>query len=804
MPGFAAIAQTAIAALEAHPDQAITIAQIALADFRQGQVLILGGDREAQRLRGDRIRGGEPSTTLQQLANIQNHSLSSSRFLEPTLVERERPDGLVQSENQPSVSPRSVRVDLERLEHLKYLTNNLLTHQNRQVSTKQELQNTLWNFREKFQQHQQHLKKVRNYSEVSQDSRTDLHISLLRKEFDGNLDALMQSVLEENAQLEEIIEQVEFVHQQWTQTMEKQQQLVTNIQEELIEAQMSPLGETFNRLQPVLQRLVVTYDKPAELKLSGAHLWVDKTVCEKLYDALLHLVRNAFDHGLESREIRQQSGKPETGQIHILAYQQGRQTVIEVKDDGRGLDFEKIRERAVQSHLLSSADAACLSDLQLSSLLFEPGFSTASQVNELSGRGIGLHIVHSQLQSLQGSITIHSAFQQGTTFVLTIPLSLTATPDLTTIFSAEQADTAELDSSATTVPPTLSLEEIWNDECILENADIIPPVFELNSTEAPANSRFLPELSLKTAQFFVWIADSIVFVLPYGCIEEHFNPKADKKIQSQNKQFLHWQEQIVRIYPLSELLHNSNLLPEITVGQATCGAMLTLIIREGQQFFALESAVSRLSTEPELLIQRLGEELASPEYLYGYTRLGNGGLVPVIDVMALLNQTTGSQGKAASSTAPLLTLPNSISMENIAISKTTTSLLVTNEATVLLVDDSATIRKLLTLTLEGAGYRVLQAQDGQEAIEQLQQNSNIKLVICDVEMPNVNGLDFLRWYRQNPLLAKAPVVMLSSWDSEEYRQMAMRWGAVTYLTKPYDEPEFLATLKTISSAVKTM
>ena len=804
LKGFGAIAQTAIAALDAHPDQAITIAQITLADLRQGQASVMAGDR---------TRGGEPSTTLQQLAGIHYQSIDDHKPIVPADAAPIQRDQTGLPDMNPSsvslsqpIRPQTIRVDVERLDRLTHLTGDLLTHQNRQDSAKEQLQDTLQNLRQKFQQHQQTLSKIWAQSKGDQSALPVTPTDASATDTNPELNDLLQSALEEIAHLDETTGQAALVHQQWSQTLKNQQQLVTTLQGDLTEARMASLEDVFSRLQQVLHRLTTTYNKPAKLILSGAQLLVDKAIAEKLYDPLLHLVRNAFDHGIESPITRRQRGKPETGQIHLLAYQQGKQILIEVKDDGKGLAFEQIRERALQKGLLSPTEARRWTDSQLLDLLFEPGFSTAAKVNELSGRGIGLDVVRSQLKALQGSITVRSAPHQGTTFILQIPLTLSAPQVNAAALTIDPLPASphlmgpDIPSGEILVTP--SLEEIWGGGESPDAPEIDVPLPESSPIDtAPANSTILPEICLTTAQLFIWLADARVYVIPYRCIEEHLTPKADQIIQSQNQRFLQWRDHLLRVYSLSAWQSGAPL----SLAPSTAGdrhkPTPTLIIRQEQQIFALESPITRLMVESELRVQPPDTAISSPRHLYGYTRLDNGEQVPVINVIALLNQDTGDLNGPVVSTAPSsefarLHLANPPLMEHpttpIAVPKARVS-----KGIVLVVDDSPTIRQILTVTLEEAGYQVLQAQDGQEAIEQLKQHANLKLVICDVEMPNLDGFEFLSCYRQNPSLTKVPVVMLSNWDSQEYRQMAMQLEAAAYFTKPYAKQEFLAALSNI-------
>ncbi len=322
---------------------------------------------------------------------------------------------------------------------------------------------------------------------------------------------------------------------------------------------------------------------------------------------------------------------------------------------------------------------------------------------------------------------------------------------------------------------------------------------------ARANLPSASELTLKTAQLFVWQADSAIFALPYDKIKEHLIPKASQIVHSKKQRFLHWQEQEIPVYQLSELLSYNCPLPETTQSKSLGAASsvesragLMLVISQGQQILAIESAVERLVPEPELAIKLFGTAIAPPNYLYGCTILSDERLVPVIDVAALLSQTI-DQIQTASAAATLLESHRSAIADKAALSQIPPSMTANKGPTVLVVDDSNTLRQLLTLTLQKAGYQVLQAEDGLKAIAQLQQNSMVQLALCDVEMPNLNGFGFLSHCRRDPQLAKVPVVMLSSCTSEQHRQLAMHLGATAYLTKPYKEPELLAALKTIIS-----
>ncbi len=345
LPGFAAIAQTTIEALQAQPEQAIAIAQTALADLQQGQAAVIGGDRR---------RGGEPSATLKQLAIASSELLSTDLTpiwepivelpvtpdtVEPQLDGEVSLDQLFSSFNLDSQPPLEeitltpsavfpinpsetldaqatptsksqnvrthVRVELDKLQHLNYLSGELLTNQNRQVASDEQLQQLV----QQLQQHQVILRQMRDQSdrmltrsERQYANRANFNSSWSRfdtLELDpySEFHVLLQSALEDTVQLEETTEAIALFTQKSGLTLEKQQRLLTNVRDDLMTVQMMPMGAIFNRFRPLLEQLVAVHGKSVTLELVGTEVLVDKAIAEKLYDPILHLIRNAFDHG---------------------------------------------------------------------------------------------------------------------------------------------------------------------------------------------------------------------------------------------------------------------------------------------------------------------------------------------------------------------------------------------------------------------------------------------------------------------------------------------------------------------------
>jgi chemotaxis protein histidine kinase CheA/ActR/RegA family two-component response regulator len=633
-----------------------------------------------------------------------------------------------------------VRINIKHLDQLNYSMGELLTNQSRHSLQTQQLQTTVQTLLARLKQHQQFLNQLgEQHTSPAKPPESRHRKGRARKQtLSSNYAKLIQSLLENAVQLTESAEAVELFTRQSSQTLEQQHQLLSNSRDALIEARMLPLAEIFGRFPRVLQQLETLHNnKRIALELRGTEVLVDKVVAEKLYDPLLHLVRNAFDHGIEPVEVRQQLGKVEKGQIEICSHNQGRYLVIQVRDDGRGLDFDQIRQRAIEKQRISLNDAMHLNQAQLIDLLFEPGFSTTSQVNDLSGRGIGLDVVRNQLEALRGSVTVQSIPHQGTTFILQIPLSLSI------------------------------------------------------------------------AQLLVCKAGSKTYALLDDAVEQILIPLPDQIQERNNCKVLRWNrgndEFLVPIYSLVKVLnYHPTAFHSLDVSSQSAlvakeNIKPVLLIRSQDNLLGLE--VDQLIGAQELVIRPLGTLIETPSYIHGASVLADGQLTLVIDETMLIQSVFKQQWNHVDygnwTTLGTRTLPPRSGQQSLPQSHTAipaSSLQIPEpkiNARILVVEDSITTRQALVLSLQKAGYQVFQAQDGQEGIEQLQHQVGIQLVICDIEMPRVNGFEFLRYCQQIPALADMPVITLTSRNDEQYRLLASQLGAAAYMTKPYMEHKLL-------------
>lgn len=397
--------------------------------------------------------------------------------------------------------------------------------------------------------------------------------------------------------------------------------------------------------------------------------------------------------------------------------------VITVKDDGRGLDLETIRRRAVENHIITAIEAESLTPSQTVDLLFKPGFSTASEVDDLSGRGIGLDAVSAQVRSLKGWVTVSHELGVGTCFTLQIPSTLTIAKLL---LCRAQGRIYALIASA--------IDHI-----------LIPT----------------------PAQIQVWEGGKTLT----------WQAKSEK-------------EHLVPVNALSSVLHYASPLPHHRLTQPPSHAPASetnpvILLHYQDTLVGLE--VDQLLGEQELVISPLGETITPPAYLYGSSLLPDGQLTLVLDGIVLakivLEQLSqrGLEIRRESVSEPELIAPSQ-------------SELVFVTRLILVIDDSITVRNALTEALKKANYQVIQAHDGTQALQQLQHYPDVQAILCDIEMPGMNGFEFLKARQQRPELASIPTIMLTSRAGEKHRLLTKELGASGYLTKPYLTPQLLKTI----------
>lgn len=214
------------------------------------------------------------------------------------------------------------------------------------------------------------------------------------------------------------------LNQSFTEQIEYLERVTTNLHESVMKVRMMPIESVFSRFPRMIRDLNKKLGKKMELYMSGEDTELDRTVIDEIGDPIMHLLRNSADHGLESAEIRKERGKSEVGSIFLDAFQEGNNVVIEVRDDGNGIDTEKVKAKAVEKGTITQEQADVMTDKEAIDLLFRPSFSTAEKVTDVSGRGVGLDVVKSKIEALGGDVEVKTKYGEGTTFSIRLPLTL--------------------------------------------------------------------------------------------------------------------------------------------------------------------------------------------------------------------------------------------------------------------------------------------------------------------------------------------------------------------------------------------
>ncbi|NET58914.1 MAG: response regulator [Symploca sp. SIO2E6] len=647
-----------------------------------------------------------------------------------------------------------VRVDINRLDIINNLVGELVTQDNSFLLQNKHNKATLESLKRWFNRFNKLANKLQSIK--------DNHSESLRNKLgdSGFLNEQLatapgQTIIEEIAQLGEVIQDMELLYRQNQQILKKRQQTVKQVQNNLLQARMLSVGELMNRFPRTIRDLSAKQNKQVQLNLIGKNTLIEKAILEKLYDPLVHLVRNAFDHGIESPELRKLSGKSPQGTITIRAYKRGNYTYIEVQDDGQGIDLEKIRFTAVEKQLIDSGEAAKMSKNQLYNLLFTPGFSLSPQISELSGRGMGLEAMLLQVEALKGSVTVMSELGQGTTFTLRLPWTLTITKLL--VFRVK--------GNLLAIP-----------------VDTITTILSVTANEIKARDQ------TQRYHTYYWQGKTVPIVQSifsaYNYPSRSLNPTA-----------------LTVNLPL-QYRQRTVATQKRPKNQQPSGKIMLLLVSQGADTMALK--IDQMLMEQDLVIKPFDQALTAPSYFYGCTILGDGRLVPVVDGPALvekvLSQTPLSptaqviQKHPSAASIPSRKKQGGSMKKAKAMGSQIKPASKPTLPTILVIDDSLTTRQTICSTLQKAGYPVVQAQNGADALAQLQQHPQIQGVICDVEMPQMNGFEFLRRCRKQFSKDELPILMLTSRTSERYRQLAKQLGANRYLTKPYLAQELITTL----------
>ncbi len=528
-----------------------------------------------------------------------------------------------------------------------------------------------------------------------------------------------RQIVESVVKLQEVADDIELSVDKTEQTARVIHRTARHLQRTLNYLRMRPLSDITSRFPRALRELEIEHGKSVKLMLDGENTLIDRNILEALSDPLMHIVRNAFDHGIETPQRRERQGKSGRGTIAIRAFNRSSRTIITVSDDGNGIALDKIRDRA-QSMGLDAELLRSASEAELLSLIFEPGFSTSKEVTALSGRGVGMDVVRNNLTQIRGDISVDTAAGKGTTFTLSVPYSLS----ITRVMLAE--------------------------------------------------------------------GNRMLVAIPTDMIEEISLCEPEDVYKTDGKPILHFRGGAVRLIQLSNWL-SFNCTRQIDTLEQTpsLNQPSVMIFRMGDQRLGLQ--IDRSWGEQEVAVRRVEGPIALPAGFSNCTILGDGRVVPLMSLPDLARWVLNCEGTGINSAAALYSNPVlNGAMDPVSLQMTPDR--VRHQPRFLVVDDSVNVRRLLALTLEKVGYEVIQARDGQDALEKLETGVEIDSIVCDVEMPRMDGYSLLSKLRSTPEFMKTPVTMLTSRSGEKHRNLAMDLGATAYFSKPYQEQSLLKSL----------
>ena len=478
--------------------------------------------------------------------------------------------------------------------------------------------------------------------------------------------------------------------------LQQQNRMNRELQHGLMNVRMVPFSMVTERLQRIVRQTSRELKKPVDLQIDGEAVNIDRSVLDKIGAPLEHLLRNAVAHGMETPAERKKAKKNATGNITLKVRRENDEIVIVVTDDGAGINLEKVRKKAIANGLFTADQT--ISQQALLQVIFESGFTTATTVTQIAGRGVGLDSVRSDITALGGRIDVNNVEGQGAVFSIYLPVTLSV------------------------------------------------------------------------AQVVIVRAGGRIYALPSVMVEQVQKLKPAAIAEGYAAQGISWANRQYPLHYLAKLVGDVAQAPESQLYSPL------LLLRSGTYQIALH--VDEIVGNQEVVMKPIGPQLARVPGMMGATVLGDGNIVLILNAVQLANREDLAVGTVKVSNIPAAP---------VAEVETTT---------VLVVDDSLTMRKVLGRLLEREGYRVVVAKDGMDALQVLQE-LNPDIILTDIEMPRMDGFELVRNIRGDARFAETPLAIISSRTAEKHRNLAKELGVNAFLGKPVQDEELLAQIATL-------
>ena len=476
--------------------------------------------------------------------------------------------------------------------------------------------------------------------------------------------------------------------------------VTTDLQIAVMKTRMLPIGKVFNKFPRMIRDLSRELDKKIELEIYGEETELDKSIVEEVGDPLVHIIRNSCDHGIESPDVRLQKGKNETGIIKLKAYNEGNQIVIQIDDDGKGLDPDFLKAKSIEKGVITEKEADNMSDKEAFGLIFRPGFSTAAAVTNVSGRGVGMDVVKTNIEKLNGIIDVESQVSVGTSIKLKIPLTLAIIQAL-----------------------LVGVQEEY-------------------------------------------------YAIPLASVLETVRISKDEVYTVEGRSVMRLREDVLALVHIGDIFEVERVLDSNEYAY---------VVVLGLGTSKLGLIVDTLVGQEEIVIKSLGEFLKGIEGIAGATIRGDGGVTLIVDVVALMEIAKRVKKSAVVDTKT--------STATLKFEKTKAS-----DYTVMIVDDSKTDRVIMRKSLEHLGITLVEAGDGQEALNILKQSDyNFDAMLIDIEMPRMDGYTLAMEIKKYNRYKNLPLIAVTSRTSKSDRMRGVESGMVEYITKPYSS-DYLASV----------
>src|SRR6266700_86424 len=534
--------------------------------------------------------------------------------------------------------------------------------------------------------------------EIQAESKMQSRLELAReakKEFDPLEFDRFTRFQEVTRLMAESVSDVSTVHANLVNTVDEtekallaQARLNRDLQQGLMRVRMVPFGSLSERLYRILRQTGKEAGKRANLEIKGTQVELDRSVLERMTAPLEHLLRNAVTHGVETPEQRRAAGKPEIGEIRLELTQEGNEVQLALSDDGGGLDIDRIREKAIEKGLMGPLVA--LSEAEIADFIFNAGFSTATQVTQVAGRGVGMDVVKSEVAALGGRVEMRFTRGKGTRFTIYLPLTLAVT------------------------------------QAVLVRAG--------NRT----------------------------YAIPAVMVEQVLQMRQEQLVAAYSSRQTQWQD---RRYPFHYLPHLLGT-PDAVGEQQRFSP--TLFLQSGTNAISLH-VDEMLGSNQEIVVKSIGPQLQRIAGITGATVLGTGEIVLILNPVQL-----------ALKELPAAAVVHEAPKPQVAAV----------QPTIMVVDDSLTVRKVTGRLLERQGYLVVTARDGVEAMQKLQELIP-DVMLVDIEMPRMDGFDLTRNVRADKRLARVPIIMITSRTADKHQNYAKDIGVSHFLGKPYQEDDLI-------------